>query len=122
MKSPVIALALAIAVACAGYAYAEPQPLTRADCAKAGMKWNDSANVCGGGAAAAAAATAPGAAVAPEKEKKAKREKKVVVKKVKTGHGTKTVTTRKKVTHPAHAKKERKRGFFQWLNGKNKQS
>jgi hypothetical protein len=25
-----------------------PQPLTRADCEKAGMQWNDSANVCGG--------------------------------------------------------------------------
>jgi hypothetical protein len=24
-----------------------PQPLTRADCEKAGMKWNDNANVCG---------------------------------------------------------------------------
>jgi hypothetical protein len=25
-----------------------PQPLTRSDCEKAGMKWNDNANVCGG--------------------------------------------------------------------------
>jgi len=25
-----------------------PQPLTRADCEKAGMHWNDNANVCGG--------------------------------------------------------------------------
>ena len=25
-----------------------PQPLTRADCEKAGMHWNDDANVCGG--------------------------------------------------------------------------
>jgi hypothetical protein len=25
-----------------------PQPLTRADCEKAGMQWNDNANVCGG--------------------------------------------------------------------------
>ena len=25
-----------------------PQPLTRADCEKAGMRWNDNANVCGG--------------------------------------------------------------------------
>jgi hypothetical protein len=24
-----------------------PQPLTRADCEKAGMQWNDNANVCG---------------------------------------------------------------------------
>jgi hypothetical protein len=27
---------------------ATPQPLTRADCKKAGMQWNDNANVCGG--------------------------------------------------------------------------
>ena len=26
-----------------------PQPLTRADCKKAGMQWNSNANVCGGG-------------------------------------------------------------------------
>ena len=25
-----------------------PQPLTRADCEKAGMHWNDNANVCAG--------------------------------------------------------------------------
>jgi hypothetical protein len=25
-----------------------PQPLTRADCKKAGMQWNSNANVCGG--------------------------------------------------------------------------
>jgi len=25
-----------------------PQPLTRADCEKAGMQWSDNANVCGG--------------------------------------------------------------------------
>jgi hypothetical protein len=29
-----------------------PQPLTRADCEKAGMQWNDNANVCGGNQAA----------------------------------------------------------------------
>jgi hypothetical protein len=29
-----------------------PQPLTRADCEKAGMQWNDNANVCGGKEAA----------------------------------------------------------------------
>ena len=29
-----------------------PQPLTRADCEKAGMHWNDNANVCGGNQAA----------------------------------------------------------------------
>ncbi len=34
----------------AGHAYAEPvstQPLTRVECDKAGMAWNDNANVCG---------------------------------------------------------------------------
>jgi hypothetical protein len=29
-------------------AFAGHQPLTRADCQKAGMHWNDNANVCGG--------------------------------------------------------------------------
>jgi hypothetical protein len=59
MRSPVVAFALAIAVACSGYAFAadqSPQPLTRADCKKAGMKWNDRANVCGSNAAAPAPA------------------------------------------------------------------
>ena len=49
MRSPLAALALTMAVACSGYAFAadqSPQPLTRADCDKAGMKWNDRANVC----------------------------------------------------------------------------
>ena len=36
-----------------GPAFAAPQPLTRADCKKAGMQWNDNANVCGGGSSAA---------------------------------------------------------------------
>ena len=35
-----------------GAAFAAPQPLTRADCQKAGMHWNDNANVCGGGSSA----------------------------------------------------------------------
>ena len=30
-----------------GPAFAAPQPLTRADCQKAGMHWDDNANVCG---------------------------------------------------------------------------
>ena len=30
-----------------GHAQTEAQPLTRQDCNKAGMKWNDQANVCG---------------------------------------------------------------------------
>jgi hypothetical protein len=36
-----------------GPAFAAPQPLTRADCKKAGMHWDDNANVCGGGSSAA---------------------------------------------------------------------
>jgi hypothetical protein len=49
MRSPIAAFALTMAIACSGYAFAadqSPQPLTRADCDKAGMKWNDRANVC----------------------------------------------------------------------------
>jgi lipoprotein-anchoring transpeptidase ErfK/SrfK len=49
----VAAFALAISVACGGYAFAAeqlPQPLTRPDCEKAGMTWNDRANVCGSNA------------------------------------------------------------------------
>ena len=38
-----------------GSAFAAPQPLTRSDCQKAGMHWDDNANVCGGGSAAASA-------------------------------------------------------------------
>ena len=31
-----------------------PQPLTRSDCGKAGMAWDDNANVCGAASRAAA--------------------------------------------------------------------
>ena len=47
------AFALAITVACTGYASAaeqQPQPLTRPDCERAGMTWNDRGNVCGSNA------------------------------------------------------------------------
>ncbi len=47
MRSPAFAFAFVFAVAFSGYAFADPQPLTRADCEKASMTWNDSANVCG---------------------------------------------------------------------------
>jgi len=47
MRSPTFAFAFVFAVAFSGYAFADPQPLTRADCEKASMTWNDSANVCG---------------------------------------------------------------------------
>ena len=110
MRSPVIALALTIAVACSGYAFAETQPLTRADCGKAGMKWNDGANVCGGGAAAAATA-APAKGEVTEKK---------VVKKVKTSHGTKKTVVHKKTHH--HAAPKKQGGFFKWLSGKTKKA
>ena len=47
MRLPVIALSFLAAVAFSGHAFADPQPLTRADCEKASMTWDDSANVCG---------------------------------------------------------------------------
>jgi hypothetical protein len=128
MRSPVVALVLTIAVACSGYAFAadqSPQPLTRADCEKAGMKWDNRANVCGANAAAAA----------PAKEEVKKSQKKVV-KKVKTGHGNKKYTYHKKAAkkerhpahaakkarHPGHAAKKERRGFFKWLRGNEKKS
>jgi hypothetical protein len=46
-------------------ATAEGQPLTRADCDAAGMKWNDDANVCGAAEAAAAPEAAAPEAAAP---------------------------------------------------------
>jgi hypothetical protein len=61
MRSPAFAFAFVFAVAFSGYAFADPQPLTRADCEKASMTWNDSANVCGSSqdATDAAAPAAP---------------------------------------------------------------
>ncbi len=50
MKSLVAIIASAVVVAFTGAAFAAedaPQPLTRAACEQAGMKWNDRANVCG---------------------------------------------------------------------------
>jgi hypothetical protein len=44
---------LTASVAPAPAAETTPQPLTRADCEKAGMQWNDNANVCGGKQASA---------------------------------------------------------------------
>ena len=50
MKSLVAIIVSAVVMAFAGAAIAAedaPQPLTRAACEQAGMKWNDRANVCG---------------------------------------------------------------------------
>ena len=117
MRSLVVVVALMIAVGCSGYAFAESQPLTRPDCAKAGMKWDDVANVCagGGGGGAAAAAAAPAKEAAKVSEKK-------VVKKVRTRHGTKKYTYHKKTYRAARAPKKEHTGFFKWLAGKNKKS
>ncbi len=71
MRSPVIALALTFAVGCGGYVFAAddtPQPLTRADCDAASMKWNDDTNVCGAAEAAAAPEAAAPEAAAPAAE------------------------------------------------------
>jgi hypothetical protein len=65
MRSPVLVLALTFGVACGGYAFAAdeaPQPLTRADCEKASMKWDDSTNVC---VSAQDAAASPASESAP---------------------------------------------------------
>ncbi len=50
MKSLVAIIVSAVVMAFTGAAIAAedaPQPLTRAACEQAGMKWNDRANVCG---------------------------------------------------------------------------
>jgi len=41
-----VLMTAAVVPACA--AETTPQPLSRADCEKAGMQWSDNANVCGG--------------------------------------------------------------------------
>ena len=51
MRAPMLMIAFGAAfgiIAPAFSAENTPQPLTRADCEKAGMHWNDNANVCGG--------------------------------------------------------------------------
>jgi hypothetical protein len=51
MKTLVSIIALALAVAFTAPAFAGGgignQPLTKADCKRAGLKWSDQANVCG---------------------------------------------------------------------------
>ena len=52
MNGPVLIIVLVLAVAFTAPAFAVEaghQPLTKADCKKAGMKWDDRANVCGKG-------------------------------------------------------------------------
>ena len=49
IASLLIALGLAVAFTAPSFAGSPGQPLTKADCKKAGLKWNDLANVCGKG-------------------------------------------------------------------------
>jgi len=50
IASLLIALGLAVAFTAPSFAgSAGAQPLTKADCKKAGLKWNDLGNVCGKG-------------------------------------------------------------------------
>jgi hypothetical protein len=42
----VVALGLAAAFTAPAFAAGSPQPLTKSDCKKAGLKWNDQSNVC----------------------------------------------------------------------------
>jgi hypothetical protein len=44
--SMIIALGLAVAFTAPAFAMGPNQPLTKSDCKKAGLKWNDQANVC----------------------------------------------------------------------------
>ena len=114
MRSPVVALVLTVAVACSGYAFAahqSPQPLRRADCEKAGMRWDNRANVCGANAAAAP----------PAKEEVKKRQKKVVKHK-KAAKKERHPAHASKAHYPAHAAKKERRGFFKWLRGNEKKS
>jgi hypothetical protein len=51
MRAPMLIIAFGAAfgiIAPAFSAENTPQPLTRADCEKAGMQWNENDNVCGG--------------------------------------------------------------------------
>ena len=103
---------------------AAPQPLTRADCEKASMKWNDATNVCGSSQDASDAAAAAAPVVALEKKKRElKKGEKKVVKKVMTAKGTKKTTVYKKAPKSykkdAATKKEQRR-FFKWLKQQDK--
>ena len=124
MRSPAFAFAFVFAVAFSGYAFADPQPLTRADCEKASMEWNEATNVCGSSQDEAAASDAAAHVGAPEKKKQGlKKGEKKVTKIVKTKKGTKKTTVYKKAPkskkHDATTKKEQRR-FFKWLKQQDK--
>ena len=42
----IVALGLAVALTAPAFAAGPNQPLTKSDCKKAGLKWNDQTNVC----------------------------------------------------------------------------
>jgi hypothetical protein len=50
LASMLVALGLAVAFTAPAFAAGPAaQPLTKSDCKKSGLKWNDQANVCGKG-------------------------------------------------------------------------
>jgi len=49
LVSILVALGLAVSFAAPAFAGPGAQPLTKADCKKAGLKWNDQTNVCAKG-------------------------------------------------------------------------
>ena len=49
LASMLLAFGLAVAFTAPAFAGPGAQPLTKADCKKSGLKWNDQANVCGKG-------------------------------------------------------------------------
>src|SRR5438045_4043652 len=67
--APMMAMGFVILLVCPAVAEDTPsQPLTRADCDKAGMSWDDAANVCAGKAAAPKVEMAPKVEAAPKAE------------------------------------------------------
>ncbi len=146
MKRAVLAYGLMFAIAFSGYAFAAPQPLTRADCTKAGMSWDDTGNVCAGGAAVTPSKDdtkkgdkdgkkhdgdkkKDGDKGDKKKDKKSKKDgkkpSKKVVKKVHGNKVTKKVTTSegtKKTTEKKGASKKEQRKFLKWLKQQDKKS
>jgi len=49
LASLLVALGLAVAFTAPSFAAPIAQPLTKSDCKKSGLKWNEQTNVCGKG-------------------------------------------------------------------------
>jgi hypothetical protein len=111
MKASIAAIAVTFAIAYSGSAFAADatsQPLTRADCGKAGMTWNDGANVCGSVAAATA-------------KSEANKSEATEVKKATSGESKKARSHHKTTKHYHHTPpKKQEHRFFKWLNGNGK--